>query len=198
MPNPFTRSMLVPRAEEAGNVVNGSCDCRCSSCRSSAGHRHRGRRRSHRTRTYPNAPLTRANRTRWALRSHIYPRIRAPDARCSCSVALPPPPSAPTAPIYALLAAASAFLFHLTPYPQPHLISHIPHPTSPPNPSHTTHTTLPSLNSTTTNLCRLLTPSHHTYPLAPSRGTWFPDVGAVHGAACLGTLGHQYLNQSNL
>lgn len=174
--------VLVPGAEEAGDVVNGFVTVDAPVVGPVLAI-DRGRRRSHRTRTCPNAPLTRANRTRWALRSHIYSRIRDPDARCSCSVALTPPLSAPTAPIYALLAAASAFL--LPPYSLPTAAFDIPHPTSPPNPSHTTPLSHLSTAQpqTLTTLCRLLTLSHHTCPLARFRGTCFPDSGVVHGAA---------------
>lgn len=83
--------VLVPGAQEAGDVVNGFVTVDAPVVGPVLAI-DRGRRRSHRTRTCPNAPLTRANRTRWALRSHIHPRIRDPDARCSCSVALTRPP----------------------------------------------------------------------------------------------------------
>lgn len=134
MPNPSIKSMsharTRPRRRRGRRRRERICDCRCSSCRSSAGHRNRGRRRSHTTRTCPNAPLTRANRTRWALRSHIHSRIRDPNARCSCSVALSPLLRTHRTNIRALsssvrLPPSTLLLTHI-PYP----ISHIPHPIS--------------------------------------------------------------------
>lgn len=165
-----------PRCRRGRRRRERICDCRCSSCRSSAGHRNRGRRRSHRTRTCPNAPLTRATRTRWALRSHIYPRLRDPDARCSCSVALPPHPSAPTAPIYALLAAASAFL--LPPSTLPTAAFDIPYPISHiPSQPHTHHTTPTSLTSTTTASHK---PTQTTLSLPPSHMSPSPRTFSWH------------------